>query len=168
MRQREGILGPARIWLSLLVAVVAAGCGTAVPGRGPASGPAEYPQTNFAHRAGARDIVVYWNCSQPEADVVRVDGVVQNSGGRAVQFVNLEAAAADPRERYVASAKTALPEIILHANQISPFAMELRVPAATRLDMYYAYRFTATSPEIRELARDACSPTQHRFSPRPF
>ena len=161
MRQRRGERRLLGFWLLAFAALVACACGAAVPGRGPAQ-QAEYPQANFAHRVSSGDVDVYWNCTQPEQGVVRMDGVVQNTGGREVQFVTLEAAAANAREYYVSSAKTTLNEILLHINQISPFTLEVSTPAGTRLDLIYAYRFTAAMPEIRNLARDACSPTQHR------
>ena len=168
MGQKQIGFRPLGFWLSILVAVTASACAGAGPGGEPPQ-PAVYPQAAFAHRVSSGDVDVYWNCTRPEADVVRMDGVVQNSGGRAVQFVTLEVAAADARDRYVSNARTALKEILLHTNQISPFTLEIRMPAAAaRLDLTYSYRFTAATPEIRNLARDACSPTQHRVKQGAF
>lgn len=158
-----------RAWVCGVAAVALSGCAGAGPGGLPTAQPTIYPPAVFAHRVSTSDIDVYWNCTQPEADVIRLDGVVKNSGGQEVQFVELDLAAADARDRYISEAKTSLADIVLHMNQISPFVLEIRTfGAAVRLDLYYKYRFPPRAgrpgslrSEVRELARDVCSPTQH-------
>ena len=152
-----------------VAAVALSACAGAGPGGLPAAQPTIYPPAVFAHRVSTSDVDIYWSCTQPEAGVIRLDGVVQNSGGREVEFMQLEVDAADARDRYVSEAKTSLADIVLHTYQISPFALEIRTPGAgARLDLYYNYRFASRSsflglsrPEVRNMARDVCAETQH-------
>jgi hypothetical protein len=62
------------------------------------------------------------------------------------------------------SVKTALPDIVLHPNQISPFSLELRKSGEERFDLFYTYHIDAgggEDPAPRFMARDVCSPTAH-------
>jgi hypothetical protein len=81
--------------------------------------------------------------------------------------MELELGGADARDRYVSEATTALSDIILQSNQISPFVIQLR-PAGSeiRYDLFYRYQLDGAMggderPRFR--ARDVCSPMQHRF-----
>ena len=136
-------------------------------------GPSEtklYPPAVYAHRVSTNEVDVYWNCTQPEPAVVRFEGVVQNWKGGRVKFMELELVGADGRGRYVSGGKTALRDILLHVNQLSPYALHVRVDGGEkRFDLFYWYYVDATigeSPRQQFLARDACSPTQHRV-PKP-
>lgn len=136
-------------------------------------GPSEsklYPPAVYAHRVSTNDVDVYWNCTRPEPAVVRFEGVVQNWKGGRVKFMELELDVADARGRYVSGGKTALKDIVLYANQIAPYALQVR-PAGTeeRFDLIYWYYIDPTIGESARqqfLARDVCSPTQHRV-PQP-
>ncbi len=132
--------------------------------------PAIYPPDVFEHRVSAADVSVFWNCTQPEANVLQVDGVVQNIGGRQVQFAEVEVVAVNAMDQTVSSARGAVRDISLLSNQSSPFLLQLRIVGdEARLDMYYWYyvrgAFGVGGPgqrQVQNMARDVCSPTQHR------
>lgn len=157
-----------RGWLVASVSLILSAC--AGPGNG---GPAEskiYPPAVYAHRVSTNEVHVYWNCTRPEPTLVRFEGVVQNWKGGQVKFMELELVGADARGKYVSGGKTALKDIVLYANQISPYALQVR-PAGVeeRFDLFYWYYIDARLGESARqqfLARDACSPTQHRV-PQP-
>jgi len=143
--------------------LVVSGCATGGMQAEPAS---VYPPRLYEQRVSTNEVSIYWRCAQ-EADAVRVEGVVQNTKGSRVKFMELEVAEAEAAERYGASARVALPDVILGPNQISPFSLALRpAGAGRRLDLFYRYEVDAamggdTRPHFRAL--DVCNPAQHRF-----
>jgi hypothetical protein len=118
----------------------------------------------------AADVRVFWNCTQPEQNLLQVDGVVQNIGGRLVQFAEVEVVAVNASGRTVGSATSAVDNIRLQTNQRSPFLIQLRTLGdEVRFDMFYRHRARDTSGigvaglrQIQNMARDVCSPTQYR------
>jgi len=130
-------------------------------------GSAPYPPDVYQHRVSTNEVEIYWNCTAPGAGTQRMEGVVRNTKGGAVKFMELELEAVDAQGRYGASAKTALPVIKLFANQLAPFALQLSAGAdAQRFDLFYNYERDAApgdALQVRFLARDVCSPTQHRI-----
>ncbi len=163
-----------RRWLmGFLVLGVAACAGDGSRQTTPAQLPL-YPPAVFAHRVSTSDVSVYWNCTRPEPDTVRVDGVVQNIGGGSVQYAEVEIVSVDAKDRTIASVNSTVRDAVLQTNQISPFQLGLRtVGAEVRIDLYYEYRVRSgfglgglqVSPH-RFRARDVCSETQHRV-PKP-
>ncbi len=157
-----------------IVAAVLSACTGDGTGRPPLGTAPVYPPAAFAHRVSSSDIDVYWSCARPEPDVVRLDGVVQNSGGRDVEFVELEVNAVDARDRSMAAGRTSLKDLVLHTNQISPFTLYIRAGGTPgRLDLFYNYRLSTRAglprigrSDVRQFARDVCSETQHRV-PQP-
>jgi len=141
-------------------------CAGAGTGGSTTFGSAPYPPDVYQHRVSTNEVEIYWTCTAPGAGTQRVEGVVRNSKGGVVKFMELELDAVDAQERYGASAKTALPVIKLFANQLAPFALQLSAGADTqRLDLFYNYERDAASgdaQQVRFLALDVCSPTQHR------
>ncbi|HTU00498.1 MAG TPA: hypothetical protein VMG58_01730, partial [Candidatus Sulfotelmatobacter sp.] len=94
-----------------------------------------------------------------------------------VRFLELELVGVNDRDRTVSEARAAVPAIVLRANDVSPFRLELR-PAGTevRYDLYYQYqakdsgRFSALDPAAvqllaqqnqRFMARNACGAHRH-------
>lgn len=134
---------------------------------GCSSGPSAtriYPPTLYANRVSTPHVDVYWNCTQLQPDAVRLEGVVQNTEGGRVKFMELELAGVVPRSGGDSSVKTALPDIVLHPNQISPFSLELRKSGEERFDLFYVYYIeTPTGEDSRPhfMARDVCSPIAH-------
>ena len=163
-----------RLWLLGPVLAGVTACATEGNAPSPPAQPALYPPAVFAHRVSTADLTVYWNCEQPEPGAVRVDGVVQNTGGRSVEYAQIEIVSVDARERTIASVRSGVRDVILQTNQISPFQLGLRIVGAeARIDLYYEYRarphfglggFQGFPEHFR--ARDVCSDTQHRV-PKP-
>jgi hypothetical protein len=112
------------------------------------------------------DINIYWTCTR-SAEQVQIEGVAQNTRGGQVSFVELEFAGADAHDRYVSNATTALKDIVLQTNQVSPFTIQLRPTGGeSRFDLFYKYNVDVAvgkSPQERFMARDVCSPTQHQI-----
>jgi hypothetical protein len=126
-----------------------------------------YPPAVFAHRVSAPDVDIYWNCTQSEAGLLRVNGVAQNTGGREVRFVELQLEGVDAKDRNIVQAAAAVPDIILYTNQVSPFEMDLQpVGREVRYDLFYQYSIgrRLARQDIPFMARDICSETQHRVT----
>lgn len=163
-----------RRWMVSMLGLSMAACATEGTRQSVATQPTLYPPAVFAHRVSTTAVTVYWNCAQPEPGALYVDGVVQNTGGGVVQYAEVEIVSVDARDRTIASVRTAVPDVLIQTNQISPFQLGLRtVGAEARIDLYYEYRVRSlfglggaqVSPE-RFRARDVCSETQHRV-PKP-
>lgn len=156
MKRLVGVTACAMLWVGFFM-VVLAGC---------ASGPSAtgiYPPAIYAKRVSTPHVNVYWNCIQ-RTDTVRLEGVVQNIKGGRVMFVELELVGVGPGAGGDSSVKNALPDIVLHPNQISPFSLELRKRGEQRFDLFYMYQLEAASdedPRPHFMARDVCSPTAH-------
>jgi len=152
-------------WLAAAVAAVLSGCA------GAGTQPAIYPQAVFDHRVSTSDVTVYWSCTQAESQVLRAEGVVQNIGSGPVEFAQVELVAVSAQDRNVGSTTASVREIVIQTNQHSPFLLQLRTLGdEARFDLYYWYyageAFGFGRPgrrEFRSMARDACSPAQHRF-----
>ncbi len=162
-----------RASVGIVVAALAA-CTASGPGQSVPAQPPLYPPAVFAHRVSTTAVTVYWNCTQPEPGALFVEGVVQNTGPGVVQFAEVEIVSVDGRDRTIASVRTAVPDVVIQTNQMSPFRLGLRtVGAEARIDLYYEYRVRSffgmgaaqMSPE-RFRARDVCSESQHRV-PKP-
>jgi hypothetical protein len=154
-----------------LAGIVLSAC-TADGTRGlPAAQPTVYPPAVFAHRVAAEDVEIYWNCTRPTPDVLQLDGVAKNIGGREVRSLELELDSVDAKNRNLLRAATSLPDIVLYTNQISPFRLQLQTGGAeVRFDLFYQYRLRPRigtlnpgAEERRSMARDVCSETQHRL-----
>ena len=130
-----------------------------------------YPPAVYEHRVSAADVSVYWNCTQPEPNMLRVEGAVQNISGAQVQFAEVEVVAVNVSDRTVRSAKSAVRDILLQSTQVSPFLIQLQTLGdEARFDMYYWYYVRGPlgvagpgQRQVQNMARDVCSPTQHRF-----
>ena len=145
-------------------------------------GRSPYPPDVFAHLVATSHVVLYWNCTRPAADLLRVDGVAQNPwSAQPVQFLELELVSVDREDRVISETKGAVPNILLGTNQISTLRLDLRTAGGeARFDLYYHYRYDETEemdaflagPSMRgprllastqnSLARDVCSETRHR------
>ena len=152
------------------IGVIAGGCATLLQ-------PPAAPET-FQHAASSAHIELYWTCSEPEAGRLRVNGVARNRGhAQEIRFVELELVGVNGGERTVSEARAALPAILLHTNEVSPFRLELH-PAGTevRYDLYYQYLAnegkaisafgSIPAPLLaqqnqRFIVRDACGLHQH-------
>jgi hypothetical protein len=163
---------PLRLVTLLLLGMGA--CATQETQRSAPAQPPLYPPAVFAHRVSTTAVTVYWNCTHPEPGALSVEGVVQNTGPGEVRYAEVEIVSVDARDRTIASVRTAVPDVVIQTNQMSPFRLGLRtVGAEARIDLYYEYRARSVfgmgasqmSPE-RFRARDVCSESQHRV-PKP-
>jgi hypothetical protein len=162
------------LWLLAALGLGVTACASDGASRVPASQAALYPPAVFAHRVSTSEITVYWNCARPEPDVLRVEGVVQNTGGGSIQYAELEIVSVDARDRTIASVEAPVRDVLLPTNQISPFQLTLRMEGAeTRIDLYYRYRTrarvglgVAQSFQEQFRALDVCSESQHSV-PKP-
>lgn len=154
------------IILLLLVVLALPACTSQGPDRPLAAEPPIYPQAVFAHRVSSPEVDIYWNCTGPESGFLRVNGVGQSTGGREVRFLEIKLEGVDAKDRSVSKAATAVPDIVLHTNQISPFQLELRtVGTEVRFDLFYQYTLgMRLSKQDIFMARDVCSETQHRLT----
>lgn len=148
----------------LVPALLLAGCGMQQP-------PTSFPPTTFEHRVADGRVELYWNCSQPEAGVLQVDGVAQSPWTQDIRFLELELVGVSAQGRTVAATRAPVPDLVLHTNAPSPFRLLLRTTGGeARMDLYYQYRHRG-EPDIglglgfprfgsefrRSFVRDACS-----------
>lgn len=183
MGERCALGGEAVVRIHVAVAVLmltlAVGCAALEMPEAVRSKPPIYPPDHYSHRVGGHPIVLYWNCARPESGVLRFEGVAHNPSAPEVRFVELELVGVDARDRDVSQAAVALPDILLHTNQISPFQLDLRLAGTeVRFDLFYQYWFQENGDRLlpaspaggqallarqqRFMARDVCSETQHR------
>jgi hypothetical protein len=156
-----------RIGLLMLAGMVLSAC--APQGTyGPLAGMTPvYPPAAFAHRVSTPDVDIYWNCSQPEPGLLRLNGVAKNSGGREVRFLKLELVSMNAKDQNLLQAAAAVPDIVLYTNQQSPFQLDLPTTGAeARYDLFYEYSLGVrlSTQDIRFMARDVCSESQHRVT----
>ncbi len=139
------------------------------------------PPEAFAHRVATSEVVLLWNCLQPEPGLLRVVGEAQSPWqAQPIRFLELQVVGVDAQARETAQASGKARDIQIFTNQRSPFQLELRTAGTeVRFDLYYHYQFenewdsdarlagpAMVGPRLlaqtrSELARDVCSPTQH-------
>jgi hypothetical protein len=135
----------------------------------------------FAHRVATSEVVLLWNCLQPELGLLRVVGEAQNPWqAQPIGYLELQLVGVDAQDRQTAQAAGAVRDIQILTNQRSPFQLDLRTAGTeVRFDLYYHYQFhdewdssarlagpAMAGPRLLAqtqtfLARDVCSPTQH-------
>jgi hypothetical protein len=142
--------------------------------------PTEPPEP-FAHRVATSEVVLLWNCLQPEPGLVRVVGEALNPWqAQPIGFLEVQLVGVDAQDRQMAQATGRARDIQILTNQRSPFQLDLWTTGTeVRFDLYYRYQFHDewdTSARLAgparigpqrlaqtqtQLARDICSPTQH-------
>lgn len=134
-----------------------------------AAQPTAYSPAAFAHRVATQDVELYWNCARAESGFLEFDGIARTIGGQDVRFLEMELDSVGPTDSRLQSATAALPDIVLHINQASPFHLQLPTRGdETRFDLFYHYSLPprigalVSTEERRYMVRDACSETQHR------
>lgn len=169
-----------RIGLVLLLGIALSGCAADGTWRFPTATSTPYPPPGFAHRVQTSHVGIFWNCTNPESGVLRLQGIAFNVwSAQPVRFLEFELAGVSAQERTVSEAVGEARDIQIFTGQNSPFQMDLRMSGGEqRYDLYYQYQFGETNPErlisgplvrgafprthgTRFLVRDACSPTQH-------
>ncbi len=167
MARRWVLLVALAIWVAGCAAVEAPGTGASLDA--------------FTHRVATSEVVLRWNCLQPAAGVLRIEGVAHNPWqSQPIGYLELQAVGVDAEGRETAEAAGRARDIQILTNEQSPFQMELRTTGSeVRVDLYYQYRFNqeydtallAGPPMVgprryaqtttTHMVRDACSPTRH-------
>ncbi len=157
-----------------------AGCAAMeAPGGGTVPGA---PPQAFAHRVATSEVVLLWNCLDPEPGQLRVEGVVRSPWqAQPIRELEFDLVGVDAQERTTAQTAGAARDPQIYTNTNTSFQLELK-PTGTevRFDLYYDYRFhqefhtsalvagpPMAGPRLlaqvqTSLVRDVCGATQHR------
>jgi len=168
-------------FVSILAGVLAACAVTDMPQGGGTGRTLE----TFAHRVATSEMVLLWNCLQPEPGHLRVEGVAQNPWqAQPIQYLEFELVGVDAQERQTAQVAGAARDLQIRTNQRSPLELTLKTAGTeVRFDLYHNYRFhdnvdfgatrgvlvagpPMASPRLFAqtqtfLVRDACGLAQH-------
>ena len=140
------------------------------------------PPEAFAHRVATSEVVLLWNCLEPEPGLLRVAGVAQNPGqAQPIGSLEFDLVGVDAQERMTAQTAGAARDLQIRTNQSTSFHLTLkRAGTEVRFDLYYRYfsgqefdtsALVAGPPMARPrllaatqtfLVRDVCGATQHR------
>ncbi len=131
--------------------------------------PSVPPPASFVHHAASENIELFWNCSKPGPEVIRITGAARNSGPREVRSVELTVRSLLTGEVPLLKTAEALPEIMLYAHDPSPFQVNLPLEKApSQIQLSALYRLTpdvsapdSAGPQRVLLIEDACAPTQN-------
>jgi hypothetical protein len=171
----------ARAGLMFLLALGLSACAADGSFRFAAGPPVPYPPTGYTHVVRTSAVELYWNCTQPEAGILRLEGAAFNPWGDApVQHLELQLAGVDTHDRTVSQGAADARDSQIMTNQSSPFALDVRTTGReVQYDLYYQYQYPdggrdgilLSGPMVPGafprfsgrpfLVRDACSPTQH-------
>jgi hypothetical protein len=157
-----------------------AGCAmVAAPGGGPS--PAGSPEL-FAHQVASSEVLLRWNCRQPEPNFLRVEGIAQNPWQvQPVGRLEFELVGVDAQGRTTTQAAGAAKNTQLRTNDSTPFWLELKTAGGEeQFDLYYRYEFQDNFDTTRLMVagppmapprllaqtkgfviRDACGATRH-------
>ena len=169
-----------RFACGMLLASALAGCAADGMRSSSMIGSEPYPPPGLSHRVASSHVELYWKCDRGEPGVMRVEGTARNPWhSQAVRFLEFDLFGVDRDDRAVSSAHAAAPNFMLGTNQITRFAVALRMTGReARHDLVYRYLFSemeemdarlagppmrprfAQSP-VQYMVRDACSDTQH-------
>ncbi len=157
-----------------------AGCAAMeAPGGGTVPGA---PPQAFAHRVATSEVVLLWNCLDPEPGQLRVEGVVRSPWqAQPIRELEFDLVGVDAQERTTAQTAGAARDYQIFTNQRTSFQLALkRAGTEVRFDLYYHYRFNemwdmgalvagslTAGPRLLAqmknfLVRDVCGSTQHR------
>ena len=144
------------------------------------------PPEALAHRVATSEVVLLWNCVEPEPGLLRVEGVAQSPWqAQPIRYLEFQLVGVDAQERTTAQTAGAARDVQLFTNQSTPFQLVLKTAGTeVRFDLYYDYRFNEgfdigatqgvlvagppmAGPRLfaqthTYLVRDACGATQHR------
>lgn len=157
-----------------------AGCAAMeAPGSGTMPGS---PPEAFAHRVATSEVLLLWNCLEPEPGLLRVEGVVRSPWqAQPIRELEFDLVGVDAQERTTAQTAGTARDYQIYTNQSTSFQLALnRTGSEVRFDLYYRYRFNeewdmsalvAGPPTVGPrllaqmrtfLVRDVCGATQHR------
>ncbi len=167
-------------WCGVVV-IVAAGCAAGGASTPTMLGNIQWPPTEYQHTIDTGVVRQYWNCTRPEPNVLRVDGVAANVwSSQPPRYLAWDLAGVDAAGRTVSSAEAKSTVIELPSNTYTTFQINLRTAGdETRFDLHYEYQFQdrGHTPMVSALdwdgpvllaqvtqrffVRDACSDSQH-------
>ena len=127
--------------LLLVFGLSLAGCAAMeTPETGSAPATAAVP---YAHRVATSELVLLWNCSQPEPGVMRVEGIAQSPWqAQPIRYLEFSLLGVDAQEGTTAKATGTVRDNQIMTNQSSPFQLNLKSAGTeTRFDLYYNYRY---------------------------
>lgn len=136
----------------------------------------------FAHRSATSEVVLLWNCQQPETERLQMTGVVQSPWqAQPIRGLEFALVGVDAKGRTTAQTGWDPKQLQLFTNQQVPFQLELKTTGTeARFDLYYQYFFEGEWDSSARLAgppvpiprllaqtkatlvRDVCSDGQHR------
>ena len=170
-----------RCVLLLSLGVTLSACAADRPGTAHMLGQIAWPPREYRHTVETTAIRQYWNCTRPDAGVMRLDGLAANLwNAQPVKFLEWTLVGVDKDGRSLSSATVESEVIQLATNQFTSFQIDVRTEGAeARFDLYYTYQFTDSGRDtweaslawagpvllaqrnVRFFVFDACSDTQH-------
>lgn len=165
----------------LLLGVVLSGCTAGPTPTAFMLGAIQWPPTEYKHTISTPAIRQYWNCAQPAAGVMQLDGIAANLwNDQPIGYLEWELVGVDKNGYTVSDAKVSAQALKLYTNQYTKYQIELHTTGTeVRYDLYYKYQFFDRGHNIMEAAldwdgpvllaqqnqrnfvRDACSDSQH-------
>ena len=167
--------------LVLLLGVTLSACAKNGYEAAPMLGKIQWPPIEYKHTVSTTAIRQYWNCTRPEPDVMRLDGMAANLwNGQPIKYLEWELVGVNAEGRTVSNTKVASKSIQLFTNQYTQFQIDLRMAGGeARFDLFYYYQFydrghgtmeasldwdgpvLFAQQNQRSFVLDACSETQH-------
>jgi hypothetical protein len=164
-----------------VVAIVAAGCAAGGASTPTMLGNVQWPPSGYRHTIDTGVVRQYWNCTRPEPDVVRVEGVAANVwSSQPPRYLTWDLVGVNAADRTVSSAEAKSAVVELPSNSYTTFQINLRTAGGeTRFDLHYEYQFQdrghnrmlsaldwdgpvlLAQATQRFFVRDACSDSQH-------
>jgi hypothetical protein len=97
------------------------------------------PPETFTHRVATSEVVLLWNCLQPESDQLTLEGVARNPwAAQPIQYLEFDLVGVDGQERTTARGAGAARDLQILTNQGSPFHLGLKI-AGTEVRFYLYY-----------------------------
>jgi hypothetical protein len=161
--------GNVRVVLLLVLGLGLSACAAGEPRPAAMLGKTPWPPTEYRHTVSTTAIRQYWNCTRPEADVMRV------------KFLEWELVGVNKDGHTVSSATVESKAIQLFTFEYTTYQLDLRTTGSeVRFDLHYKYLFWDTGRDghfvssldwdgpvlfaqqnTRFFVRDACSDTLH-------
>jgi len=167
--------------LCVFFGIAVSGCVASGPPAAILLGNIQWPPVEYKHTVGTSAIRQYWNCTRPEPNVLRLNGMVANQwSGQPVQYMAWDLVGVNAAGRTLTSAQVKSEAIQLPTNTYATFQIDLRTTGSeARFDLYYEYQHQErghgtvlasldwdgpvlmAQPTQRFFVLDACSATQH-------
>ncbi len=102
-----------------------------------------YPPPGFAHEVSAVAIELFWNCTRPQTDTLRVDGLAFNLWSAAnVRRLKLSLVGVNAREASVSEISSDAQSFLLGTMRSTPFQLDLKTTGSeVRFDLFYQFQY---------------------------